>query len=51
MEHNAQRIIELYVDWVNNFLTVEAFASHYGFDIHTANRIINCGRDIRNMFE
>lgn len=51
MEHNAQRIIELYLDWVNNFLTVESFASHHGFDNMTANRIIECGREIRNMFD
>ncbi|AEO14605.1 hypothetical protein MT_57065 [Pseudomonas phage phiPto-bp6g] len=51
MEHNAKRIIELYLEWVNDWLTVEAFASHHGFSIETANRIINCGREIRNMFE
>lgn len=51
MEQNAQRIIELYLDFVNNFLTTQAFASHHGFSIYQANRIIECGRDIRNMFE
>lgn len=51
MEQNAQRVIELYLDWVNNFLTVQAFASHHGFSIEQANRIIDCGRSIRNVFD
>lgn len=46
MEQNAKRIIELYLDWLNNFLTVEAFAAYHGFSVYQANKIIQLGRDI-----
>lgn len=49
MEQNAQRVIELYLDWFNNFLSIEAFASHHGFSIYQANMIIQLGRDISNV--
>ena len=39
-------IIGLYLDYANNFLTVENFAEYYGLTISEANQIINVGRDI-----
>lgn len=41
---NKSKVIELYLDWVNNFLTVGRFASYYGLDVPTAKRVINIGR-------
>ena len=35
---------EMYLDYVNNFTTVEGFASYYGYTNHQANFIINNGR-------
>jgi intein/homing endonuclease len=35
----------MYVDYVNNFLTVSAFAEHYKINPATAERIIDCGRN------
>lgn len=40
---------KMYLDWFNNFLTVEAFASYYRLDVETANRVINEGRKIHNQ--
>lgn len=35
---------EMYLDWVNNFLTVERFAQYHGISIDKANLIIEEGR-------
>lgn len=40
---------ELYLDWVNNFLTVERFAEYYGVTVEHANEILNAGRDSDNF--
>lgn len=49
MEKQAKRITEIYLDWYCNFLSVEAFASHYGFSIEQANQIIQLGREINHI--
>lgn len=36
--------IKLYLDYVNNFLTVEKFAEHYGLSLVDAEKIIRQGR-------
>lgn len=38
----------LYLDYVNNFLTVECFANYYSFDVGTAKKYINIGKKIHN---
>lgn len=38
------RWTELYLDYFNNFLTVEAFAAHYSLDILVAYEIVKIGR-------
>jgi hypothetical protein len=42
------KIIEMYLDYVNNFLTVKGFANHYRLDEYEANIIINAGRELNN---
>jgi len=39
---------ELHADWFNNFLTIEAFADHYGFTDFQANGIIDLARKLDN---
>lgn len=39
-------VIELYLDYVNNFLTIEKFAEHYNMDEKHAKRLIDLGKDI-----
>ena len=36
--------INLFLDWANNFLTVERFAEHYSLTDIEANHIIDKGR-------
>lgn len=38
----------MYLDWVNNFLTAEAFAEHYGITPDDADFIIGTGRAINH---
>lgn len=51
MEKNAARIIELYLDWLNNFLTIEKFAEHYGMSEFQAKRLIDAGHYIYSFDE
>lgn len=41
--------VQMYLDYRNNFLSVEAFASHYGISINVANQIVNAGRTVANI--
>jgi len=45
------RIILMYLDYWNNFLTVDNFAEYYGIDNKTAQGIINRGRHLFNLKE
>lgn len=38
------KIETLYLDWFNNFLTVERFAEYYGMSVDKAHRVIRIGR-------
>jgi hypothetical protein len=45
---NRQKIEALYIDWVNNFLTVPRFAEYYGLTEEQAHRVINTGRALNH---
>ena len=47
-ELTADKCIELFLDYVNNFLTVQAFACWHGLTKQQANLIINKGRKLNN---
>lgn len=38
------RWTELYLDYVNNFLTIDAFAAHHSIELETAVEIVRVGR-------
>ena len=38
--HNTTEF-EIYLDWVNNFITVAAFAEYYGLTVSQALQLIN----------
>jgi hypothetical protein len=40
-----KQIREFYLDWVNNYLTVETMAEHHGLDVTHARTLIDIGRD------
>jgi endo-alpha-1,4-polygalactosaminidase (GH114 family) len=37
---------KVYLDWVNNYLTIEKFAEHYGLHINEAENLINLSKTI-----
>lgn len=39
---------DLFLDYFNNFLTVDRFAEYYGLDVKIANEVIYLGRVINN---
>ena len=41
-------VVSLYIDYFNNFLTVEKFAEYYSYPLSDANYIINTGRKLNN---
>ena len=38
------RLADLFLDYFNNFLTIERFAEYYGTTLEKAQRIIDIGR-------
>ena len=42
------RLILMYLDYWNNFLTVDSFAEHYNIDRNKAFNIIERGRELFN---
>jgi len=36
----------MFLDWFNNFLTIERFAEYYGYSIQQARRVIAKGRTL-----
>ena len=43
-----EEIINLYLDYVNNFITVEAFANYYSLTTLDAYYVIELGRNLNN---
>ncbi len=49
MDSRAEKVISsMYLDYVNNFLTVDAFAQYYYLPIDEARQVIEQGRNIQN---
>ena len=44
----AKQLNELYVEYYNDFLTVECFASYKGWSLWFAKQVINSGRKINH---
>ena len=42
------QVIDFYLDWVNNYLTVETMAEHHGLDVDDAKALINMGRHMHH---
>lgn len=38
------KFVEMYLDWVNNFISIERFAEHYGISVDLATLVIKEGR-------
>ena len=49
VEASADYFQEMYLDWVNNFLTIERFAEWYNIGEEQAAVIISAGRKIHHQ--
>ena len=45
-----KQLIELYLDWVNNFVSLEGFANYYELTTEEANTLIDLGRKFNKRF-
>lgn len=43
--YNEEALTRMFLDYFNNFLTIDVFASYYGFTRHEASRVIDTGRE------
>jgi len=43
-----KHLITLYLDWVNNWLTLSVMAEHYGIDPIDLDQLIHIGRKLHN---
>ena len=39
---------EIYLDWLNNFVTLQGFADHYGLSVNDAHKLINICRNVHH---
>ena len=46
---SLDQFVKMYLDYVNNFISISAFADHYGITQHEAVDIIELGYQIRSM--
>lgn len=46
---NRQTVENMYIDYFNNFLSVQRFADHYNLEIEDAYRVIEIGRCINHL--
>lgn len=46
---SLDEFVTMYLDWVNNFLTVPCFAEHYRISVEDAQIIIDIGRSIDKL--
>lgn len=43
-----EKLIEVYLDWRNNYVTVETYADHHGLNVDQAQKLIDLAKDIYN---
>jgi len=39
-------LIEFYLDWKNNFLTISRMAEYYGLEVTTCDELVEIGRQL-----
>ena len=45
---NQHDLIAIYLDYINNFITLKGFADYYGVDDNIAYSVIALGRELYN---
>lgn len=46
MKNLHLQLESLYLDWVNNFLSIDCFASYYGLEVDHAKQLIELSKTI-----
>lgn len=46
LNKHQKQVVDWYLDWVNNFLTIERFCEYYGFSIIFATELISEGKHL-----
>lgn len=41
-----ENLIDVYLDWLNNFVTIPAFADYYGLSEEESKKVIDLGKKI-----
>jgi len=39
-------LVDMYIDWVNNFVSIDTFAEHHGLHKNEAIRLITLAREV-----
>lgn len=45
---SRESLIEIYLDWFNNYLSVETYADHNGLEVDQASALITLARSVYN---
>lgn len=45
---SRESLIEIYLDWFNNYLSVETYAEHNGLEVVHASALITLARNVYN---
>ena len=45
-----KQLREFYLDWFNNYLTIEKMAEHHDLDVEHARTLIGIGRDAHQQY-
>lgn len=48
-EQEEKNLINMFLDWKNNFLTIGRFAEYYNLTIEKANFVIDKGRELNEQ--
>lgn len=43
-----QQLIDFYIDWVNNFVSISSMADHYGLSDPQVRKLIDIGRELND---
>lgn len=45
---SRQELANIYLDWKNNFVSIQGFAEHYGLYVHEAEILLDLARECFN---
>lgn len=48
VQYDAKALNEFYLDYFNNFLTIDRFAEYYNFTRYEASKILDLGKEVNH---